>query len=140
MRAQGGGSSAQTLHAFKKRKHTPDVQLLGRRAGDSSVRLEVREVVADPPRHGVGKGLITSQGHVVPLPLPLLVKDREYAVDITCFIVRDANLNECLEHETDPLGDSGFHELMRVSLFTCPLPVELSFYFDHPLNFIVPLI
>lgn len=59
LRAQGGGSSAQAPHAFKKRKHTPDIQLLGKGAGGSSVRPEVREGAVDPPRHEVGKGLMT---------------------------------------------------------------------------------
>jgi len=96
-------------------------------------------VVADAPRHGVGKGLITSQGHIVPPPLPLLVKDKEYAVYTACFIVQDANLDECSEHETDLLGDSDLHDMMRVSLFIRPLAVRLSFYFDRRFTLIVHL-
>ena len=96
-------------------------------------------MVADAPRHRVGKGLITSQGHVVPPPLPLLVKDKEYAVDTTRFIVQDANLDECSEHETDPLGDSDLHDMMRVSLFIHPLAVGLSFYFDRRFTLIIHL-
>ena len=96
-------------------------------------------MATDPPRHGVGKGFMTSQGHVIPPPLPLLVKDREYVMDTASSIVQDADLNECSEHKTDPLGDFGLHDMIRVSLFTCPLAVELSFYFDRPFNLIIPL-
>ena len=61
--------------------------------------------------------LMTSQGHVVPPPLPLLVKDKEYAVDTACSIIRDVDLDECSEHEIDPLGDSGLHDMIKVSIF-----------------------
>jgi len=36
---------------------------------------------------------MTSQGPVTPHPLPLLVKDNNYAVDTTRSIVQDANLD-----------------------------------------------
>ena len=94
-------------------------------------------MAADAPCHGVGKGLMTSYGHVVPPPLPLLVKDKEYVVDTACSIVRDADLNECSEHETDPLGDSGLHDMIRVSLFIRPTAVGSSFYFNHLFTLIV---
>nr|POE61326.1 hypothetical protein CFP56_48898 [Quercus suber] len=55
---------------------------------------------------------MTLQGQVVPPPLPLLVNDKEYVVDIAHFIVRDANLDGCSKHETDPLGDFGLHDMM----------------------------
>ena len=60
LRAQGGGLSAQTPYASKKRKHTPDVQSLGKGANSPSIRPDVREVAADAPHHEVRKGLITS--------------------------------------------------------------------------------
>ena len=52
-------------------------------------------------------------------------------MDTTRSIVRDADLDKCLEHETNPLGDSGLHDMIRLSLFICPLTVESSFYFDR---------
>ena len=42
---------------------------------------------------------MTSQGPVAPPPLPLLVKDKEYVVDIAHSIIRDADLDKCSEHE-----------------------------------------
>lgn len=60
LRAQGGGSTAQAPYAFKKRKHTLDVKLLGKGASGLSVHLEVCEGAFDPLRHKVGEGLMTS--------------------------------------------------------------------------------
>ena len=115
-RAQGGGSSAPAPHASKKRKYPSDVQSSGKGVGGSFVRSDVREGAINPPCHKMGKGLMTSQGPVVPPPFPLLVKDKGYAVDTTRSIVRDADLDDCSEHKTDPLCDSGLHDMTRVSL------------------------
>lgn len=127
MRAQGRGSSAQPPHASKKGKHTPDVQSSGKGVSGSPPQPEVRKAVANAPHHGRGKGLMTYQGLIA--PLPLLVKDKGYAVDTAHSIIRDADLDKCLEHETDPLGDSSLHDMMRVyvSISLVPLcrPVPL---------------
>ena len=60
MRASGWSLLAQAPHASKIRKHTPDVQSSGKGTGGLFVRLYVREGAVDPPRHEVGKGLMTS--------------------------------------------------------------------------------
>ena len=57
---------------------------------------------------------MTSQGPIAPPPLPLLVKDKEYIMDTARSIIQDADLDECSEHKTDPLGDFGLHDMMRV--------------------------
>lgn len=67
------------------------------------------------------------------------MKDKEYAVDIACSIVRDTNLDECFEHEFDPLGESSLHEMMKVSPFIHPLAIVSSVCIDHPFILIVPL-
>ena len=59
---------------------------------------------------------MTSEGQVFPPLLPLLVKDKKYAMDTAHFIIRDVDLDKCLEHKTNPLGDSGLHDMMRVSV------------------------
>nr|POF19544.1 hypothetical protein CFP56_48318 [Quercus suber] len=79
----------------------------------SSTRPKARKVAADAPRNRIGKGLMISQGLITPPPLPLLVKDKEYAMDTTYSIVQDADMDECSEHKTDPLGDSSLHDMMR---------------------------
>ena len=33
------------------------------------------------------------------------------------YIVKDANIDECFDHETEALGDSDLFDLMRVSYF-----------------------
>ena len=101
MKAQGEGSSAIPHHVSKKRKHTSDVQSSDKGASGSSIRPKTREVVPDALRHKVKKGLMTSQGPVAPPPLPLLVKDRDYAMDTTRSIVQDADLDKCSEHKTE---------------------------------------
>ena len=78
---------AQPLHASKKRKYTPNALSSGKRVSGLAIRPEASEVAADVPRYGVEKGLMTSKGCVALPLLPLLVKDREYAVDITRFVV-----------------------------------------------------
>nr|POF22775.1 hypothetical protein CFP56_09752 [Quercus suber] len=79
--------SDEPTHASKKRQHTFDVQSSSKGVSGSSIRLEACEVVADAPRHGKGKSLMTSQGPAVSPPLPLLVKDKGYAVDTTHSII-----------------------------------------------------
>ena len=120
LRAQGRGSSVLPPYVSKKRKHASNVQSSGKGGSGSSTRSETCEVIADALHHGVRKGLMTSQDLIVPPPLPLLVKDKEYAVDIACSIVQDADLDECLEYETDPLGDSGLYDMMRVCCIFIP--------------------
>ena len=80
---------------------------------------------------------MTSQGPIIPPPIPLLVKDKEYVVDTTRSIVRDADLDKCFEHENDPLGDSGLYDMMRVSFLLCPLAIKSSVCIDRPLALVV---
>ena len=123
MRAQSGGLSAQPIHASKKRKHTSDVQSSSKGVSGSSIRLEACKVVVNASHHGKGKGLMTSQGPIVPPPLPLLVKDKGYVVVTARSIVRDADLDECSEYKTDLLGDFGLHDTMRVCFHFIRPPV-----------------
>lgn len=82
-------------------------------ANGPSICLKTCKVVAKAPRRGIGKGLMTSQGLVALPPLPLLVNDKEYVMDTTCSIIRDADLDECLQHKTDPLGEFSIFDMMR---------------------------
>lgn len=49
-------------------------------------------------------------------PSTLLMKDKQHVVQTGYSIVKDLDLNECSEHETDALGDFGLFDLMRVSI------------------------
>ena len=73
----------------------------------------------NPPRHGVGKGLMTTHGPIINEPVAptaLLVKDKQHTVQTSYSIIKDLDLDECSEHETDALGDSNLFDLMRVSI------------------------
>jgi len=100
-------------HVSKKSKYPYDLQSLGKSANGPSIRPKTSKVIANTPRHGIGKGLMTSQGPIAPSPLPFSVKDKEYAVDTAHSIVRDTDLDECSEHKTDPLGESSLFDIMR---------------------------
>ena len=121
--------STLSLHASNKTKYSSDLQSSGKSASGPSIRPETCEVVVDAPHHGIGKGLMTSQGPVA-TPLPLLVKDKKYAVDTTHSIVWDANLDKCSEYETDLLGDFGLYDMVRVCC--------ISISFDHSSSTFVP--
>ncbi|KAK9983150.1 hypothetical protein SO802_032675 [Lithocarpus litseifolius] len=116
LKAQGGGFLALPPHVSKKRKYSSDLQSLGKATNGSFNHPETRQVVAGTPCHRIGKGLMTSQGPVVPPPLHLLVKDKKYAIHTTHSVVRDADLDECSKHETGPLGDSGLYDVMSASI------------------------
>ena len=132
LRAQGGGSSALPPHVSKKTKYSSNLQLSGEGASGSSTHPKAHEFTVDDPRHGVAMGLMTSQGPVAPPPFPLLVKDKEYAMDTARSIVQDADLGECSKHETDPLGDFGLHDMIRVCCISTPFIPFLSLCAIHP--------
>nr|POF20765.1 hypothetical protein CFP56_76014 [Quercus suber] len=113
LRVQGGGLSAQPPHVSKKRKHTSDAQSSGKGANGSSIHPEACKVAIDAPRHGIGKGLMTSQGPVVPPPFPFLVKEKKYVTDTARSIIQDVDLDKCSKHKTDSLGESSLHDIMK---------------------------
>ena len=43
------------------------------------------------------------------------MRSQEFVVNIARTLIHDVDLDECSEHETDALGDSGLFDLMRVS-------------------------
>ena len=76
--------------------------------------------IPSPPRHGTGKGLMSARGPIINEPIPqapLLVRDKQHAIQMAYSIVKDADLDECSERETDTLGDSGLFHLIRVTFF-----------------------
>nr|POE55035.1 hypothetical protein CFP56_68009 [Quercus suber] len=50
---------------------------------------------------------------VAPTLIPLLVRNKHYAVTMVHSLVRDVDLDECSEHEMEPLGDVGLFHLTR---------------------------
>ena len=43
------------------------------------------------------------------------MRNKQYAVTTVQSLVRDVDLDECSEHEMEPLGDAYLFDLMRVS-------------------------
>ena len=79
------------------------------------------------PSHGVGKGLMTSQGPVTEGPSRLLTH-RDYAVEEAKSFVRPVDLEPCEQLETEDLGASALFDLTRVGLtFVEMTPVWILF-------------
>ena len=77
--------------------------------------------VLEPPCHGVGKGLITSQGPLIHPSIPLPVKSKEFVVDTARSLVHDVDIDECSKHEVEALGDLCLFDVIKVScgFFLC---------------------
>ena len=73
--------------------------------------------------HGVGKGLMTSQGPVTEGPSRLL-SHRDYAVEEARSFVKPANIEPCDQLETEDLRASALFDLTRV----CLLPLSKWLY------------
>lgn len=67
-------------------------------------QVETVQKTLEPPRHGKGKGLMTSHGLNVSPSIPLLVKIKEYTVGRAQSFVENEDLNEFSEDETEPLA------------------------------------
>ena len=83
----------------------------------------VKEKSPSKPSHGVGKGLMTSQGPVTEGPCRLLTH-RDYAVEEVRSFVKLADIEPCDQLETKDLGASALFDLARV----CLLPLSKWLY------------
>jgi len=72
--------------------------------------------------HGVGKGLMTSSGPVAQGPNCRLLTHKDYAIEMVGSIIRDKDVDPCVEEGTDELGASGLFDLTQVRF-----PLSLSF-------------
>ena len=72
--------------------------------------------------HGMGKGLMTSLGPVAQGPDRHLLMHKDYAIEMVGSIIRDKDVDPCVEEGTDELGASGLFDLTRVRF-----PLSLSF-------------
>ena len=75
----------------------------------------LKEKSPSKPSHGVGKGLMTSQGPVTKGPIRLLTH-RDYAVEEARSFVKPADIEPCEQLETEDLGASALFDLTRVGL------------------------
>ena len=75
----------------------------------------MKEKSPSKPSHGVGKGLMTSQGPVTEGPCRLLTH-RDYAVEEARSFVKPVDIEPCDQLETEDLGVSALFDLTRVRL------------------------
>ena len=84
----------------------------------------LKEKSPSKPSHGVGKGLMTSQGPVTEGPSRLLTH-RGYVVEEARSFVKPVDVEPCEQLETEDLGASALFDLTRVGL----LPLSRWLYF-----------
>ena len=78
------------------------------------------------PKYGAGKGLMTTSGPVFQDSDLRLLTHKDYALEMVESIIRDKDVDPCVEQGTDELGASGLFDLARVCFFLCFF-VYLSF-------------
>ena len=66
------------------------------------------------PNHGAGKGLMTTTGPVTHGSILHLLTHKEYAVEMVESIIKETNLDPCVEQTIEDLGASGLFDLSRV--------------------------
>lgn len=69
------------------------------------------------PKHGVGKGLMTTSSPVAQDPNHRLLTHKDYVVEMIESIIRDKDVDPCAEETTKDLGASGLFDLARVRFF-----------------------
>uniref|UniRef100_A0A7N2MAW6 Sodium/calcium exchanger membrane region domain-containing protein n=1 Tax=Quercus lobata TaxID=97700 RepID=A0A7N2MAW6_QUELO len=80
--------------------------------------LEVKKAASLQLKAGSSQGFNDGSQPIinefVALAVPLLVKDKQHAVQTAYSIVKDLDLEKCSEHKTEALGDFGLFDLIRV--------------------------
>ena len=114
----------QAQEAEGEASSTPKVPIgQAKRKPDGSDRRSAKKAAVTPgslkdksppkPSHGVGKGLMTSQGPVTE-GLSRLLTHRDYAVEEAKSFVKPADIEPCEQLETEDLGASALFDLTRV--------------------------
>nr|POF21202.1 hypothetical protein CFP56_06998 [Quercus suber] len=75
--------------------------------------FRVEKAIATRAKMGESSSL-SMKGPFTPTPIALLVRDKQYVMEISQCIIKDANLDECSKHETESLGDSDLFDLTRI--------------------------
>ena len=66
------------------------------------------------PKHGAGKGLMTTSSPITQDPNRRLLTYKDYALEMVKSIIKDKDVDPCAEQGTDDLGASGLFDLARV--------------------------
>ena len=64
-----------------------------------------------PPKHGTGKGLMTTSSPVIKEIDRRLLTHKEYAVEMMESIIENQDVDPCTEQGTEELGSSGLLDL-----------------------------
>ena len=70
-----------------------------------------------PPKHGAGKGLMTTPGPVTQDSERCLLTHKDYAVDMLESIIKEKDSDPCATFAMVELGDSSHFDLARVGIF-----------------------
>ena len=71
------------------------------------------------PKHGAGKGIMTTSSPITQDPNHRLLTFKDYALEMVKSIIKDKDVDPCAEQGTDDLGASGLFDLARVCFFLC---------------------
>lgn len=77
-----------------------------------------------PPKHGVGKGLMTTSSPVIQEPDHRLLTHKDYVIEMMESIIKDKDVEPCTEQGTEELGSSGLFDLAQV----CPFLISLYLF------------
>ena len=69
------------------------------------------------PKHGAGKGLMTTLGPVTQDSERRLLTHKDYAVEMLESIIKDKDADPYVGQATSELGDLGLYDLAQVSIF-----------------------
>ena len=69
------------------------------------------------PSHGADKGLMMTSGPITQGSVHHLRAHKEHAVEVIKSIIKDTDMDPCVEHMTEELGASGLFDLAWVRLF-----------------------
>ena len=74
---------------------------------------------SSPPKlsHGVDKGLMTTSGPITQGSICRLLTHKEHAVEVIESIIKDTDVDPCVEQMMEELRTSGLFDLARVHLF-----------------------
>ena len=119
-KTKGEGASSSALKAIGKvpkrknnKKDDHPSKKLAVNVGDKSSK----KLLLPKTSHGVGKGLMTTSGSVTQGPDHHLLTHKNYAIEMMGSIIRDRDVDPCVELGTDELGVSGLFDLARVCFY-----------------------
>lgn len=83
----------------------------------SSSEVKPTKKPSPPKMHGVGKGLMTASGAVIPQPVRHLLTHKDYTVEVAESILKEEEVELCDEQATDEIGSSALFDLTWVYTF-----------------------